>query len=357
MAAATAQALAAAEVQRILAQQQAAGGAGAGADGLPGPPPVPMTSAVPVPMTSAVPPLMPAGTLASVLSSAASVGAAAGGAGAALTAAQQAALRKAREIYIGNLALGQTTAEVLKELFNAALAGFVDNPATQEAVSEVKMDPVAGRFAFVEFISEELASQALTLTGTDVFGKGMKIARPQGYMGPQESKPASSNDKLALAQQLAAKLAMGGLTNVLLLEGLVPAATVRDEAERQEISEMVYEEALRCGRVKGVAVPLPPFDMSDDAPCRVYIKFDSTVDAAKCKDMMDGRFFDDRQITADYVTEVEYNRSAAGEWFTGSIPDAPLMPLMPLVPISGGGMSAPPVPIGGSLTGLPTIQL
>ena len=43
----------------------------------------------------------------------------------------------------------------------------------------------AGRFAFVEFITEDLATQALTLTGTEVFGKGMKIARPSGYVGPQ----------------------------------------------------------------------------------------------------------------------------------------------------------------------------
>lgn len=31
---------------------------------------------------------------------------------------------------------------------------------------------------------------------------------------------------------------------------------------------MVYEETLRCGRVKGVAVPVPPFDVDAAAPCR-----------------------------------------------------------------------------------------
>jgi hypothetical protein len=35
---------------------------------------------------------------------------------------------------------------VLRELFNAALIGFVDNPSTQQPVAEVKMDPV-GAFA------------------------------------------------------------------------------------------------------------------------------------------------------------------------------------------------------------------
>jgi hypothetical protein len=59
---------------------------------------------------------------------------------------------------------------------------------------------------------------------------------------------------------------------------------------------MVYEEALRCGRVRGVAVPPPGFEVPDTAPCRVYVKFDNSGDAAKCKQMMDGRLFDDRKV-------------------------------------------------------------
>lgn len=46
------------------------------------------------------------------------------------------------------------------------------------------LTPPAGRFAFVEFASEELATQALTLDKTELFGKGLKIARPSGYMPP-----------------------------------------------------------------------------------------------------------------------------------------------------------------------------
>ncbi|GBF87338.1 hypothetical protein Rsub_00049 [Raphidocelis subcapitata] len=275
------------------------------------------------------------------------------GSGSVRTAAQEAAARKAREIYIGNLAIGQTTADVLRELFNAALVGFVDNPSRQQAVSEIKMDP-AGRFAFVEFTSEELASQALTLDRTEVYGKGMKIARPQGYLGPQDAKASAAgpmSDKVALAQQLAAKLA-GAATNVVLLEGLVDVATLCDEEERREITEMVYEEALRCGRVRGVALPLPGPDVPDATPCRVYVKFDNSGDGAKCKQMMNGRIFDDRKITADYVTEVEYSRAATGEWFTGNILDAGPPPLPGALP------GAPPLPaVGGSLTGLPTIKL
>ena len=52
------------------------------------------------------------------------------------------------------------------------------------------------------------------------------------------------------------------------------------------------------------------------------------------------------------MTEVEYNRAVLGEWFTGNIPDAPPPALIPMS--SSGSL---PVGIGGSLTGLPTIQL
>jgi hypothetical protein len=263
---------------------------------------------------------------------------------------------------------------------------------------------------------------------------------------PPEAKSAAATDKLALAQQLAAKLAGGGVTNVVLLEGLVDAATVADEGEKTEvradegapapaalvsvcrvymhahnhqpppttpirnhqpaptaqITEMVYEEALRCGRVKGIAVPLPPLELPRSAPCRVYVRFGSNAEAAKLRLMMDGRLFDDRrvcsvssrvsgfiwgslsrvwmagrdgaavnpptinrppltdrptatdrhrQVTADFVTEVEYNRSALGEWFTGAIPDAPLASAAS----GGGGLTG--LPMAGSLTGLPTIKL
>lgn len=70
------------------------------------------------------------------------------------------------------------------------------------------------------------------------------------------------------------------------------------------------------------------------------------------------------QITADFVTDVEYNRASQGEWFTGSITDAPMLPVASVAPSydrEGGMSSHRPTPVaivpGGSLTGLPTIQL
>lgn len=61
---------------------------------------------------------------------------------------------------------------------------------------------------------------------------------------------------------------------------------------------MVYEEAMRCGKVLGIAVPVPPPEVPDSEGCRVYVKFGSSTDAAKCKEMMDGRLFDDNKVGA-----------------------------------------------------------
>jgi hypothetical protein len=46
--------------------------------------------------------------------------------------------------------------------------------------------------------------------------------------------PTVADNKLSLAQQLAAKLA-GGVTNVILLEGMLDVGTIRIDEERREV--------------------------------------------------------------------------------------------------------------------------
>jgi type II secretory pathway pseudopilin PulG len=167
------------------------------------------------------------------------------------------ATRKQREIYIGNLAIGSVNADLLKELFNAALANLVPDPITNPPVHNVNMDPngsgwrapasapraaprpafsashppspslnatrrcaaslvpcsgpvwplamraerggalarschcstapnprPAGRYAFVELRTEELATQAMLLDKTELAGRSMNIGRPKGSSTP-----------------------------------------------------------------------------------------------------------------------------------------------------------------------------
>ena len=64
-----------------------------------------------------------------------------------------------------------------------------------------------------------------------------------------------------------------------------------------QVSEMVYEESVRCGKVLGIAVPVPPPEVPDEESSRVYIKYGTTAEATKCKEMMDGRLFDDNKVS------------------------------------------------------------
>jgi hypothetical protein len=124
------------------------------------------------------------------------------------------------------------------------------------------------------------------------------------------------------------------------------------------VLEMVYEECVRCGKVLGIAVPLPPEGGdADEQPCRAYIKFNVSGEATKCKEMMDGRLFDESKVKATYATEVDYNRAAAGEWIVeGEAPAAAAAAGPVAVPI-GAPSGAPSAPLSvpamaGSLPGL-----
>lgn len=52
----------------------------------------------------------------------------------------------------------------------------------------VTRTPPAGRFAFVELRTEELATTAMTLDKTELLGRTMNIGRPKGYV-PGTSGP------------------------------------------------------------------------------------------------------------------------------------------------------------------------
>jgi hypothetical protein len=45
----------------------------------------------------------------------------------------------------------------------------------------------------------------------------------------------------------------------------------------------VFSEAVKCGPLAGVAVPVPEESIPDEAECRVYVKYLSVDDAKKLK--------------------------------------------------------------------------
>ncbi|EER16213.1 hypothetical protein Pmar_PMAR003676 [Perkinsus marinus ATCC 50983] len=91
--------------------------------------------------------------------------------------------RKQRELYVGNLAIGVVTPQVLHELFEPACKVLPDyDPALGPPVlqAEIRGD---GRFAFVEFQNDRLATAALSIfNGMEVLGRRLIVSRPQGFV-------------------------------------------------------------------------------------------------------------------------------------------------------------------------------
>ncbi|KAJ9512251.1 hypothetical protein QJQ45_012812 [Haematococcus lacustris] len=223
--------------------------------------------------------------------------------------------KKQRELYIGNLATGVVNAEMLRELFNAVLSNMVPDPITTPPVLDVKIDPTgrylpctkACRFSFVELRTAALALAALHLDKVELCGRQLNIGRPKGYIEPPAIEQQA---KLTMAQMFAAQVS-GGPTNVVLLENLMLAIAVQDEAARRELYDDVYVEVVKCGAVAGLCIPTPPKTLPPPTSCRVYIRFSAQEAATRCKAMMDGREFDGNLVK---VTYVESYKKIASVW-------------------------------------------
>ncbi|KAG1672585.1 hypothetical protein FOA52_010686 [Chlamydomonas sp. UWO 241] len=279
------------------------------------------------------------------------------------------ATRRAREIYVGNLAVGILTPELTRELFNTVLAPFCHDPVAYPPVIECKVDMTTGRFAFLEIRTEQLAANLLELDKMEVAGRSLKIGRPKGY--EEQFGKLMVTPKLNLAQTFAAQLS-GAQSNVVMLENLTNAKLMLDPAERREIYDDVYAEAAKCGGVVGVAVPVPSTAIGDDVPNRVLIKYRTAEDAKTCFEMMNGRDFDDHKVTASYSNEYDFSRAQQGEWVEAApeiqrvnLMNAALSGVAPPMPPPGApppGMALPgPPPVAGmtqvNIPGLPPISI
>ena len=115
---------------------------------------------------------------------------------------------------------------------------------------------------------------------------------------------------------------------------------------------------MKCGPTAGVAVPVPTDDIPDDEPCRVYVKYHNIDDAKKCKDMMDGRDFDDRKVKASFSNEFDFMRAQQGEWITAAPAIQQVtLPSPPIAAAPGPGGAVPqvlPLPPAAA-PGMPTV--
>jgi hypothetical protein len=257
--------------------------------------------------------------------------------------------KKARELYVGNLAVGMVSAQMLKELFTAPLLTLPDstgvvNPAAAPPVLDVRLDP-GGKFAFVEFRDEPMASMALQLfNGMDLCGRGMKVARPSGYvpaaqpgggaggaMGGFDAAAAASQALSGLMPgQMGGMPAAGGmaaagvaalgslglpaavstgpppsrklkLENMFAPEQLLPS----EEDDFKECVEDISNECERFGGVEAFAAPRP-HDLQGhppDAAGQCFVTYTAITSAVKAREALDGRDFDGRSVKATFVPE------------------------------------------------------
>lgn len=108
------------------------------------------------------------------------------------SASAEAIAKKQRELYVGNMHPGTMNPECIRELFEPACSLL---PEYKELDQEKYPSPVHaidfggdGRFAFVEFASDAIASIAMIVFNqVELLGKRISVMRPQGYMAPGTS--------------------------------------------------------------------------------------------------------------------------------------------------------------------------
>lgn len=260
--------------------------------------------------------------------------------------------RKQREIYIGNLAIGIISRELLKEFFDQCFAHMVPDPAANPPVVNVNMD-TTGRFAFVEFRNRMMATKALDMDKVvELCGRSMNIGRPKGYMEPTADQPELGPVALAPPPEAQAAPAaplpaahVGGVeTTCLLLSNVLPVAELRTEGQRRILQEEVYDEAAKHGGVAGVVVPTPTPIVQELMPGRCYIKYATVDDCAQGLKVFDTRTLDENVIKASFVSDEEYRRASGGEWVTkqNGVAGIPLPGLYSIGPVASGitGLSA-----------------
>ena len=257
--------------------------------------------------------------------------------------------RKQREVYVGNLAIGVVTKQILEEFFNQALSHMMQDPVATPPVININMD-AQGRFAFVEFRSRELANQALMMDKlVEVYGRHLHVGRPKGYM-----EPTAPPLPLALVAPTAPSGAGAGITSgggggserggnqtptrALLLSNILPAGQLRTPEERSILQEEVTEEAAKFGGVEAVAVPTPPGSIQDRGPGRAYILYKTVEDAVKGLKIFHTRTLDDSLIKVFYVQPEEFAVAARGDWAQRhySIAGVPLPGLYTIGPLVSG---------------------
>lgn len=242
----------------------------------------------------------------------------------ALASRAATAYKKSREIHVSGLALGNVpaTQEVLTAFFSAALA----NMQCPSLVSVSPDPPVVsvtsfenGKYSFVELRAQEQATASLTLTGTDVGGRLLVVARPAGFVEPPVLAQLVDQAAEAAAeacQQLGVHASsmpppLPGSSVCVRLDNVATPTEVHDPQALEELRLDMSEEAERFGAVADVSIVAADQEAAAEAQPAVYIMYTDPGCAARAQAAFHGRMFDGRPIGARIVWPCEMKPLAA----------------------------------------------
>ena len=249
-------------------------------------------------------------------------------------------------MYVGNLAVGIVTQDVLRELFDVVMSQMLpDAAAAGPPVININMD-ASQKFGFVELRSEALATAAIHLDKTDVCGRPMNVGRPRGYVEPPpgyvpSAVPVQSLAGAALAHPTFPNMGVGsgggpiasvsdggvrlpaatpypsaavkgdaaGPTTFVCLENVLPPEALGELEAREDVELDVRAEAAACGGpVLRVLVPAPT---PGAAGSEVFVSFETEEAAAAAQRAMHRRTFDGNVVSARFVERAAFDAAAA----------------------------------------------
>jgi len=225
--------------------------------------------------------------------------------------------KKTRELYVGNLAIGMVTDQMLREFFNTALAGLSAEAANGPVVINVWMAS-DGKYSFVEFRTPELATTAIGLDKVELCGREIHVGRPSGYVPPadQAGMPGGQSGGMGGMATMGGMMGMGGgmpgmlgmpagppATKVLVLENMLSIEELATD-EYDEIVSDIKDECSNYGPIEELIIPKPSTDGSTvPGVGKAFIKFADEASSQKASGALTGRTFDGKKVACNYLSE------------------------------------------------------
>lgn len=273
--------------------------------------------------------------------------------------------KKRREVYFGNLDVKEVNGDViqkkLQSLFEDVPEFCERYPDKPQVVMQVGFPAggAPGTFAFVEMFDEVLASTVVLMSGIDMFGRPVKIGRPQGYEMPLYGELAPLNVAPLVAARRIPSSAVFPAT-----EGVHYTSVNESRLKARELyfgnlhMEHANEETLRalllpvCEQLPEYKAEIGPAIVKVNmAPSNMYafVQFQSEEMALQVMGAFDQAVLFGRPVKvrrpANYLNESQMAGSTALCAQVALLPPPPPPAALPMPPPPAlGNVAAPPPP-------------